>query len=85
MCLGCENARVHPGHHPRLVHLHHALANLRTALPLPTWEADWGDAHARLEDLKSKLGDGEWSQGQARITDADRDFINLLLTGGLDT
>jgi hypothetical protein len=24
MCLGCTNARVHPGHHGRLAHLHHA-------------------------------------------------------------
>jgi hypothetical protein len=85
MCLGCENARIHPGHHPRLVHLHRVLANLRTVLPPPSWEAHWGDTHARLEDLKSKLGDGQWSQVQARVTDADRDLIDLLLTGDLDT
>ncbi len=85
MCLGCENARIHPGHHPRLVHLHHCLANLRTVLPPPAWEANWGDTHARLEDLKNKLGDGQWSQAQARVTDADRDLIDLLLTGDLDT
>ncbi|MFD5445986.1 hypothetical protein [Streptomyces tendae] len=85
MCLACENAHVHPGHHPRLVHLHHALASLSAALPPATWEADWGDAHARLEDLKRKLGDGVWDDARARITDTDRDLIDLLLTGNLDT
>jgi hypothetical protein len=40
-----------------------------------------GDIHARLEDLKSKLGEGEWGQGQDRVTDADRDLIDLLPTG----
>ncbi|WP_274919642.1 hypothetical protein [Streptomyces sp. WZ-12] len=85
MCLGCENASVHPGHHPRLVHLHEALTNLRSVLPPPTWQEDWGDPHARLEDLKRKLGDGPWAQGLARVTDADRELIDLLLTGSLDT
>jgi hypothetical protein len=35
MCLACPNARVHPGHHPRLAHLHEALASLRSVLPPP--------------------------------------------------
>ncbi|NEC22568.1 hypothetical protein [Streptomyces parvus] len=85
MCLGCENARVHPGHHARLAHLHHALANLRSVLPPPVWQRDWGEPHDQLEDLKLKLGDGTWSQALARVTDADRDLIDLLLTGNLDT
>ncbi|MEN8656179.1 hypothetical protein ABCR94_37820 [Streptomyces sp. 21So2-11] len=85
MCLGCENARVHPGHHPRLAHLHHALGNLRSALPPPTWHRDWGDPHSRLENLKSKLGEGTWKQALASVTDNDRDLIDLLLTGSLDT
>lgn len=85
MCLACANARVHPGHHPRLAHLHLALANLRSALPSAVWEADWGEAHTRLADLKNKLGDGVWAQALSRVTDADRDLINHLLTGVLDT
>jgi hypothetical protein len=32
ICLACPNARVHPGHHPRLAHLHEALASLRSVL-----------------------------------------------------
>ncbi|MFF2852524.1 hypothetical protein ACFVT5_40445 [Streptomyces sp. NPDC058001] len=84
MCLGCENARVHPGHHPRLVHFHQALTNLRTVLPPPSWGADWGETHARLEDLKRKIGDGPWQQALTRVTDGDRTLIDLLLTGQLD-
>ncbi|MEW2522325.1 hypothetical protein [Actinacidiphila alni] len=84
MCLGCENARVHPGHHPRLVHLHQALTNLRSVLPPQAWESDWGDVHDRLENLKGKLGDGQWAQAQDRVTDTDRTLIKSLLSGELD-
>ncbi|NUL03311.1 hypothetical protein HRW07_08665 [Streptomyces lunaelactis] len=85
LCLGCENARVHPGHHPRLVHFHQAVTGLRSVLPSAAWAAEWGDAHARLEDLKLKIGDGSWDRALAQVTDADRDLIDLLLTGSLDT
>jgi hypothetical protein len=85
MCLACINARVHPGHHSRLAHLHEALGHLHSVLPPATWQADWGDAHARLDDLKSTLGDGVWAQALSRVTDADRAVIDLLLTGALDT
>ncbi|MEU3168011.1 hypothetical protein [Streptosporangium sp. NPDC006930] len=85
MCLGCENARVHPGHHSRLTHLHHALSNLRSILAPQAWSRDWGEAHERLEDLKTKLGEGIWRLALARVTDADRALIADLLTGELDT
>ncbi|MFJ9321080.1 hypothetical protein [Streptomyces globisporus] len=84
-CLGCENARVHPGHHPRLVHLHQSLTNLRSVLPQPLWDREWAEPHARLEDLQRKLGDGAWKQAKARVTNDDRYLIDLLLTGSLDT
>lgn len=84
-CLGCPNARVHPGHHARLTHLHAALTNLRSVLPPDTWEADWGDPHARLTDLKAKLGAGQWATALNHSTDDDRTLINDLLTGALDT
>ena len=85
MCLACPNARIHPGHHPRLAHLHEALASLRSVLPPAAWAADWRDAHDRLEDLRQRLGDGLWAQGLSQVTDADRDLISHLLTGTLDT
>ncbi|WP_165959568.1 hypothetical protein [Nonomuraea longispora] len=50
-----------------------------------TWSRDRGEAHARLEDLKAKLGEGIWRQALARVTDADRTLIADLLTGELDT
>ncbi|MBK6015520.1 hypothetical protein [Streptomyces sp. MBT53] len=85
MCLGCQNARVHPGHHGRLAHLHTALTNLRSVVPPPAWKADWGETHERLEDLKDKLGAATWSQALAQVGDADRELIRHLLTGDLDT
>ncbi|MGW5789176.1 hypothetical protein ACWEV3_01095 [Saccharopolyspora sp. NPDC003752] len=85
MCLACTNAHVHPGHHARLAHLHRALSNLRSVLEPAAWDADWGDAHARLEDLKDRLGEGIWAQALSKVTDADRDLIDHLLTGALDT
>ncbi|MFI0424041.1 hypothetical protein [Spongiactinospora sp. 9N601] len=84
MCLACENARVHPGHHCRLAHLHQALSNLRSTLPPTAWSRDWHDPHARLEDLRSKLGEGIWRRSLATVSDADRALIADLLSGELE-
>lgn len=83
-CLGCVNAHIHPGHHPRLAHLHRALTNLRSVMPPAAWEADWGNAHARLEDLKHRLGEGIWAAAVSRVTADDHTLIDHLLTGDLD-
>jgi hypothetical protein len=83
-CLACPCARVHPGHHPRLAHLHEALASLRSVLPTAAWAADWRDAHDRLEDLSERVGDGPWNQALARVTDTDREIVAHLLQGALD-
>ncbi|MEU9305219.1 hypothetical protein [Streptomyces sp. NPDC048269] len=82
-CLGCTNARIHPGHHSRLAHLHHALTNLRSAMNPTLWQADWGDTHARLEHLSRLLGPAAWAKALSGVTDDDRDLIDDLLTGGL--
>jgi hypothetical protein len=84
-CLACPCARVHPGHHPRLAHLHEALASLRSVLPPAAWAADWRDACGRLHDLRQRVGEGPWAQALARVTDADREIVSHLLTGSLDT
>ncbi|KUO20809.1 hypothetical protein [Streptomyces dysideae] len=84
LCLACTNARVHADHHPRLGHLHQALTQMRSVLPPSAWERDWGDTHARLEDLKNTIGDGGWRHALARITDADREIVDHLLTGELN-
>ncbi|MFD6358564.1 hypothetical protein ACFWFX_01775 [Streptomyces roseolus] len=39
LCLGCRNAHVHPGHHPRLAYLHQGLRSLRSVLPAEVWQA----------------------------------------------
>lgn len=84
LCLGCPSARVHTDHHPRLAHLHHALSNARSVLPAAAWERDWGDAQDRLEDLRHRVGEGGWTHALARVTDTDRELIDLLLTGDLN-
>jgi hypothetical protein len=83
-CLACPNARIHPGHHPRLAHLHEALASLRSVLLPGAWAADWRDTHDRLEDLRQQVGEGPWALGLSRVTSADREIIRHLLTGALD-
>jgi hypothetical protein len=83
-CLACPNARVHPGHHPRLAHLHEALGSLRSVLPSAAWAADWRDACERREDLRDQVGDGPWAHALARVTSADREIVTHLLTGNLD-
>ncbi|MFD7641628.1 hypothetical protein ACFV4P_13335 [Kitasatospora sp. NPDC059795] len=84
MCLGCTNARVHPGHHPRLAHLHHAVANLRTVLPPARWDAQWGEAHQRLDDLKARLDAPVWGRTLAGVGEADRALVAHLLSGDLN-
>ncbi|MFD0328234.1 hypothetical protein ACFQZC_08435 [Streptacidiphilus monticola] len=56
LCLACANARVHPGHHPRLALLHQQLEALRSVLPEPVWQARWLEHHLRLDDLRGKVG-----------------------------
>ncbi|MEV7194592.1 hypothetical protein AB0N81_22700 [Streptomyces sp. NPDC093510] len=84
MCLGCANARIHPGHHARLALLHRALGNLRSVLSVPVWESEWAQAHARLEDLRATLGDGLWRQALHAVGDEDRALVVLLLAGVLE-
>lgn len=86
LCLACENAHVHPGHHARLAYLHQRLRSLRSALPDAAWEEYWNDSFLRLEDLRNdskKIGPTAWAAALARVTDADRAIIDLLLEGSL--
>ncbi|MET9086425.1 hypothetical protein ABZX77_31870 [Streptomyces sp. NPDC004237] len=84
LCLACRNAHVHPGHHPRLVLLHQSMQELRSVLPKPVWRRDWSDHHARLDDLKRRIGPGGWAHALTRITDTDRTIIDHLLAGDLN-
>ncbi|WP_252396585.1 hypothetical protein [Streptantibioticus parmotrematis] len=83
LCLGCRNAHVHPGHHPRLAHLREQVLGLRSALPDPVWNGQWRDHLLRLEDLRDKVGTAAWNAALARVSQADRALIDLLLKGSL--
>ncbi|GAA3516940.1 hypothetical protein FHR32_008709 [Streptosporangium album] len=84
LCLACPNARVTPAHHPRLAVLHQALDSLNGILDPGTWEEDWGDSHARLADLRQRLGEPAWQAAAGKATASDRDIINDLLNGNYD-
>ncbi|MFJ5779897.1 hypothetical protein [Streptomyces sp. NPDC093094] len=83
LCLGCRNAHVHPGHHPRLAHLHQELQSLRSVLPDLAWRERWSDHALRLEDLREKVGPAAWSAARTQVGDADRALVRLLLKGDL--
>ncbi|MFD9332933.1 hypothetical protein ACFWBF_00695 [Streptomyces sp. NPDC060028] len=83
LCLACRNAHVHPGHHPRLAHLHQRLQSLRSALPDHVWNEHWRDHLLRLEDLRDKVGPAAWRAALARVEETDRVLIDLLLEGSV--
>ncbi len=84
LCLACPNAHVHPGHHPRLAHLHDAMTNLRSVLTPAQWGPVWAEHHARLDDLKTRLSPTIWSDALQQVTDYDRQIVEHLLAGALD-
>ncbi|TJZ95675.1 hypothetical protein [Actinacidiphila oryziradicis] len=84
LCTACPNARVTPAHHPRLAYLHRAVASLREVMDLGLWDADWADAHARLDDLRHRLGTEVWQDALTQVTAVDREHIEHLLKGHFD-
>ncbi|MFD9437910.1 hypothetical protein ACFWBR_03785 [Streptomyces sp. NPDC060006] len=83
LCLACGNAHVHPGHHPRLAHLHQQLMSLRSVLPDHTWTARWHDHLLRLNDMRDRVGPAAWNAALGRVSDRDRTVVALLLKGEL--
>ncbi|MEW2621436.1 hypothetical protein [Streptomyces sp. NPDC048106] len=83
LCLGCPNAHVHPGHHPRLAHLHQQLTSLRSALPDRMWREQWDDHWQRLDDLRGRVGQVTWNAALAQASKADRTLVGTLLKGDL--
>lgn len=86
LCLACSNAHVHPGHHPRLAHLHQQILGLRSAMDDRMFRARWNDHLLRLEDLRDddkKIGLAAWKAALARVSDSDRSVVQLLLKGDL--
>ncbi|MFD0723245.1 hypothetical protein [Streptomyces globosus] len=83
LCLGCRNAHVHPGHHPRLAHLHQQLQGLRSALDDRIWRERWNSHLLRLEDLRDKVGPAAWNAALDRVDNNDRTLVHLLVKGEL--
>jgi hypothetical protein len=83
LCLSCENARVHHGHHPRLALLHRQLRSLRSTWPENLWRKRWDEHFQRLADLRTKVNESTWDAAFARVTDRDRIIIDHLLKGDL--
>jgi hypothetical protein len=86
LCLACTNAVVMPRHLGRLAYLHDALQRLRGSLPPAVWARDWAPHYDRLHDLRSHhYSDAQWRQALAELTEPDRDLVQALLSGDLDT
>jgi hypothetical protein len=83
LCLACRNAHIHPGHHPRLAHLHQQLQGLRSALDDRIWHERWTGHLLRLEDLRDKVGPTAWNAALARVDSNDRALVHLLVKGNL--
>lgn len=45
------------------------------------WQVHWQEAFARIDDLRTRLGDGPWRHALAAITADDRDVIDALMRG----
>jgi len=84
LCLACENARVHDGHHPRLALLHQNLAALRGTLSDRHWAATWHEPMQRLENLRERVDEAVFDAAARRATARDRTIIDLLLKGHLN-
>lgn len=83
-CLGCANAVATPRHLGRLVVLHAALEELRSALSETEWLQRWQLHHQRLCDvLDHHSTDAERAHAMAATTDAERELVGRLLDGEL--
>ena len=75
-----------PRHLGRLVVLHAALEELRSALSETEWRHRWQLHHQRLCDvLDHHSTDAERAHAVAATTDAERELVGRLLDGELST
>ncbi|MQA35928.1 hypothetical protein [Modestobacter roseus] len=85
MCLRCDNAKAGPRHVKRIVLLHDALANLRSAIDSETWEERFQGHYLDLVAfLRNKLTEDEIGEARRQGTDEDRRIIEALLRGEYD-
>lgn len=86
LCLACCNAVVMPRHLGRLAYLHESLASRRDSIPPEAWASDWAAHYARLHSLRTEhYSEGQWQQALATVTEYDRNLVDHLLKGDLDS
>lgn len=86
MCLECENGLAAPRHVKRIVLLHDALANLKSAIDPDIWEERYERYFLDLIALlqSDKFTDAQIREARAAATDEDRNVIERLLRGDYD-
>lgn len=82
MCLRCANAFAGPRHFPRIVCLHDAMENLRSAIDSKTWAEDFAPYYLDVVAfLRDELTPAQIAEARARVADEDRRTIERLLWG----
>jgi hypothetical protein len=82
MCLRCANALAGPRHFPRIVCLHDAMENLRSAIDSKTWAEDFAPYYLDVVAfLREELTPAQIAEARAQVTDEDRRTIERLLWG----
>lgn len=83
-CLGCANSIATPRHLGRLVLLHAALDELRSALTETEWQRRWEIHYRRLSSVLAQHStEAERAHAMLKAADLDRDLIGRLLSGEL--
>jgi hypothetical protein len=86
LCLECENAQAGPRHFPRIVLLHDAMENLRSAIEPETWADEFSRPYLNLAAfLRDKLSAAQIAEARSQATDEDRHVIERLLRGEFDS
>lgn len=86
MCLECENGLAAPRHVKRIVVLHDAMENLKSAIDPDIWEERYERYFLDLIALlrSDKFTEAQIREARAAATDEDRHIIESLLRGEYD-
>ena len=86
LCLACPNAVATPRHLPRLVLIHEALEQLRSAVDPADWRLRWQPHYLRLHGLlTAKTTPAQRRAALAASTTQDRRQVDALLRGEFNT
>ncbi len=82
MCLRCANALAGPRHFSRIVCLHDAMENLRSAIDSKTWTENFAPYYLDVVAfLRDELTPAQIAAARVQVTDEDRRTIERLLWG----